>query len=74
MHQGVARGSEAPFGETRQGIHPEIEVGLVAQVAQRAFEARARDRGPPKIERQVERLLVEPVNSGHGLRIFSTRT
>ena len=43
------------------GIDAKIDVGLVAQFAQGELEPGARDGGPRKIQRQIERLLVEPV-------------
>jgi len=61
LGEGVAGGGEAPFGEAGEGIDAEIEVGFVAEFAQRGFEAGAGDGGPGKIKREVEGLFVEPV-------------
>src|SRR5260221_14656721 len=57
----MAGRSETPFSQTRKRIDAKIQVRLVAQLPQRRLQTQPGDIGPRKIQRQVKRLLVEPV-------------
>ena len=62
-------GSQPPFRQPRKRVDAEIEIRLVAQFAQRRLQPHARDGGPRKIEREIERLLIEPIAQA-GLQDF----
>ena len=65
----MAGGGEAPFGEAREGIDAEVDVGFVAQFAQGGLEAGAGDGGAREVERHIERLLIKPIGEA-GLQYF----